>query len=75
MTEQKPSELHYVQNLDQLWILGEQNSDDVFRLTNLIVRQASVKMTHQPVHVKPLADVDLFKQVRVHVQINIFDVS
>ena len=62
-TDKQPMQLHYVEHLDQVWVLCWNGEEDDSTKTIVVVRDASKYVQHRAVHTQPVGNH--FDQVRL----------
>lgn len=66
-TDKLPVKIHYVEHLDQVWVVcwNEDTTVDAGSKTIVVIRQASEDMQHHIVHTQPVANrFDLVSMTR-----------
>lgn len=63
-TDKDPVSLHYIENLDQVWVLCWNSEEDTGSKTILVIRDASKDQQHHAVHTQPIGNrFDLVKKM------------
>ncbi len=55
-TDKVPVSIHYVEHLDQVWVLCWNDEVEGDFKTTVVIRQASEDMQHHTVHTQPVAN-------------------
>ncbi|KAL8580581.1 hypothetical protein ACOMHN_046784 [Nucella lapillus] len=55
-TDRQPMELHYVEHLDQVWVLCWNSGEDDSAKTIVVIRDASKIVQHRAVHTQPVGN-------------------
>lgn len=55
-TDKTPVAIHYVEHLDQVWVLCWNGIADSGSKTTVVIRQASEDIQHHTVHTQPIAN-------------------
>ncbi|CAE1175555.1 FSTL5 [Acanthosepion pharaonis] len=63
-TDKDPVSLHYIENLDQVWVLCWNSEEDTGSKTIVVIRDASKDQQHHAVHTQPIGNrFDLVKKM------------
>lgn len=64
-TDKRPMQVHYVEHLDQVWVLCWNGEEDDSSKTIIVVRDASKFVQHRAVHTQPVGN--RFDQVKLNI--------